>query len=78
MIARADIDWTTVVPDFTPEYLAVMRSQSGADKLRTADMLYHTALVVKKAGLRWRHADWPEDRIDREGRWMIQLSCTGA
>ena len=46
-----------------PEYLALLRRMTGAQKLRAVARLYHTARVLKEARLRELHPDWPEEQV---------------
>ena len=48
----------------TPEYLAALRKLSGAEKLRTAAMLYWGARRIKAARLRELHPDWTERQVE--------------
>ena len=47
----------------TPEYLAALRKLGGAEKLRTAAMLYWGARRIKAARLRELHPDWTERQV---------------
>jgi hypothetical protein len=58
-------------PDLTPEYVAALRRLTGPEKLQAAAALYWSARKVKAAGLRDRHPDWPEERIQREVRGIF-------
>ena len=50
----------------TPEQIAVLRSMTGAERLRVAEQLYWSARKLKAAGLRSLHPDWPEEEVQRE------------
>jgi hypothetical protein len=74
MTASPDIDWQAIEPAFTPEYVAGLRRMTGVQKLEVASALYRTALAVKMAGLRRRHAQWDETRLRHEATRAILLS----
>jgi len=78
MTARPYIDWQTIEPDFTPEYVAGLRRMTGQEKLTLASSLYRTALSVKTAGLRRRHPDWDETQLRREAARILMLSSAAA
>ena len=44
----------------------VLRTKSGSERLRIVDGLFRSARRLVAAGVRARHADWPQDQIDRE------------
>ncbi len=78
MNSRSDIDWQTIEPDYTPEYVAGLRRLTGVQKLAQASALYRTALTVKMAGLRRRHPEWDDTRLRREAARNIMLSSASA
>jgi hypothetical protein len=49
----------------TPEYLAVLRQMTGAQKLRTAFGLYWSARKLKAARLRQLHPSWNDAQIQQ-------------
>jgi len=73
-----DIDWQTIEPDYTPEYVAGLRRMTGVQKLELASSLYRTALSVKMAGLRRRNPDWDEARLRHEAARAIMVSSASA
>ena len=75
---RPDFDWTTVEPDYTPEYVAHLRKLTGEQKLQTASALYRTALKVKIAGLKRRNPDWDEAKLKKEAARALMLSSAMA
>lgn len=52
--------------EITPEYRDSLRRMTGAQKLRTAALLYWGARKIKAARLRQLHPDWTEDQIQRQ------------
>ncbi len=78
MTAARDIDWQSIEPDYTPEYVAGLRRMTGAQKLATAGALFRMARKIKAAGLRRRHPEWTDDEIQREVSRIILLSSSGA
>jgi hypothetical protein len=52
----------------SPRQLEVLRSLSGERRLRLAERLYWAAREMTCAGVRTRHPEWPEDRVQAEAR----------
>ena len=78
MLEASSIDWQSIEPDYTPEYVAGLRRMTGAQKLAVAAALYCNALSVKMAGLRRRHPEWDEAQLRREAARRIMLSSAAA
>lgn len=62
--------------DMSPEYLAKLRSMTGAQKLRTAFVLYWTARKVKAARLRQQHPDWTEEQVQQRVKEIFMHAVT--
>jgi hypothetical protein len=52
-----------MIPELTPEYIAILRRLTGAEKLRAAAGLYWFARRLKAAAIRQQHPDWTEDQV---------------
>lgn len=55
-------------PDWTPEYVEILRRMTGEQKVEAAFALWHAARRLKAAALRERHPGWTEERIEQEVR----------
>ena len=62
--------------DLTPEYIAALRRMTGAQKLKAANERYWAARKVTAAGLRTRHPDWTEERIQQEVKEIFMYAVT--
>lgn len=62
--------------DMSPEYLAKLRSMTGAQKLRTAFGLYWTARKVKAARLRQQHPMWTEEQVQQRVKEIFMHAVT--
>ncbi len=51
--------------NLTPEYIAILRSMTGAQKLRVAFQMYWGARRLKAARLRQQHPDWSEEQVQQ-------------
>jgi hypothetical protein len=60
----------------SPEQYAVLRSMTGARRLRLAERLYWSARKMKTSGLRRQHPDWPEPRVNDEVRRIFSHART--
>jgi hypothetical protein len=60
---RLDLGQIEVVDD---RMAAVLRSKTGADRLRIIDALYRTARQLIEASVRELHPDWEHERVYRE------------
>lgn len=52
-----------MTPELTPEYIAILRRLTGAEKLRTASGLYWFARRLKAAAIRQQHPEWTEEQV---------------
>jgi hypothetical protein len=50
----------------SPEQFAILRAVPGERRLQLAEMLYWSARKLKAAGVRSRHPDWPEEKVNAE------------
>ena len=50
----------------SPEQIAALRRMTPERRLALAEGLYWTAREMKKAWLRAQHADWSDERVERE------------
>lgn len=62
--------------EFTPEYVAALRSLSGEQKLRTAFALYWSARNLKAAALREQHPDWSPEQIQQQVKEIFLHAVT--
>jgi hypothetical protein len=62
--------------DLTPEYMAALRSLSGAQKLRSAGFMYWSARRLKAAMLRQSHPDWSEEKVQQEVKGIFFRAVT--
>ena len=60
----------------TPEYLRILRTLSGEDKLRSAFQLYWSARKLKASFLRSEHPDWTEEVIQAEVKRIFSHATT--
>ncbi|WP_397383239.1 hypothetical protein [Prosthecobacter sp.] len=51
--------------NLTPEYIAILRSMTGAQKLSVAFQMYWGARRLKAARLRQQHPDWREEQVQQ-------------
>lgn len=78
MTSARSIDWQSIEPDYTPEYVAGLRRLTGAEKLATAGALFRMARKIKAAAVRRRYPEWTEAQIQREVSRIILTSSSGA
>ena len=50
----------------SPEQIKILRAMPGERRLLMAEQLYWSARKMKAAGLRARHPDWPDERVNAE------------
>jgi len=62
--------------EFTDEYIAVLRSMSGEQKLRSAFALYWSARNLKAAALRTQHPEWSEEDVQKRVREIFLHAVT--
>ena len=62
--------------ELTPEYVATLRSMTGAQKLRTAFGLYWSARKLKAARLREQHPDWTEEQVQQRVKEIFMHAVT--
>jgi len=65
-----------VSDDLSPEYIAVLRRMTGAEKLRAAFDLNWTARKVKAARLRQLHPDWSDGQIEKRVKEIFLHAVT--
>lgn len=53
---------------FHPVQIAGLRRMSVAEKLEAMAQMHRFGLDLRKMGLRMRHPDWSEEKIDLEAR----------
>jgi hypothetical protein len=56
------------------DQIQILRAMSGQERLRAAERLYWSARKLKAAGVRSKHPNWPETRVDAEVR---RVFCDG-
>lgn len=59
--------------NLTPEYIAILRSITGAQKLRVAFQMYWGARRLKAARLRQQHPDWSEEQVQQRVKEILCL-----
>ena len=59
-----------------PVQIEGFKRMTPAQKLRMVADLYEAGIRLRVAGLRMSHADWPEDRLDREARCSLRDAGT--
>ena len=62
--------------EITPEYVAMLRSLSGEQKLRTASAMYWSARALKAAGLRSQFPDWSEEQVQQKVKEIFLYATT--
>ncbi len=62
--------------ELTPEYIAMLRSLSGEQKLRTASAMYWSAGALKAAGLRSQFPDWSEEQVQQKVKEIFLYATT--
>jgi hypothetical protein len=62
--------------DSTPEYVAILRRMSGAQKLRAAFGLYWSARKLKAARLREQHPEWTEEQVQQRVKEIFMHAVT--
>ncbi|MHB1080602.1 MAG: hypothetical protein ACYC67_14455 [Prosthecobacter sp.] len=60
----------------TPEYIATLRSMTGAEKLRIAFEMYGDARRLKAAQLRQQHTDWSEEQVQQRVKEIFMYLVT--
>jgi hypothetical protein len=63
-------------PEFTPEYVAVLRRMTGEQKLRAAFALYWSARNIKAAAFRDQHPDWTDEQIQQRVKEIFLHAVT--
>jgi hypothetical protein len=59
-----------------PEQKRIFQSMSPEQKLKLVLRLYHSARVLKKAGLRTQHPDWTQEQIEQRVREIFLYAGT--
>ena len=59
-----------------PVQIAGFRKMSMAQKLDIMTMMRETGIKLRIAGLRMRHPDWPEDKLETEARTTAMYAST--
>ena len=59
-----------------PEYLAMLRGMTGAQKLRRAFQIYWDARRPKTARLRQEHPDWTEEQVQQRVKEIFMNAVT--
>ena len=62
--------------ELSPEYTAILRRMSGAQKLRVAFALYWSARKLKAAGLRQQHPTWSEAEVQQQVKHIFLHATT--
>ncbi len=62
--------------ELTPEYIAILRRMTGAQKLRTAFQLYWGARKLKAARLRQQHPGWTEEQVQQRVKEIFMHAAT--
>ena len=62
--------------NLTPEYIAILRSMTGAQKLRVAFQMYWGARRLKAARLRLQHPDWSEEQVQQRVKEIFMHATT--
>ncbi|WP_395751865.1 hypothetical protein [Prosthecobacter sp.] len=60
----------------TPEYIAKLRSMTGAEKLRIASEMYWDARKVKAEELRLQHPEWTEEQVQQKVKEIFMFMVT--
>ena len=60
--------------ELSPEYIAVLRRMSGAQKLRAAFQLYWGARKIKAARLRREHPEWSEAEVQQRVKMIFMYA----
>lgn len=60
-----------------PLQIAGFRKMSFAQKLDLITMMRETGIGLRVAGLRMRHPDWPEEKLETEARRAAMHASTG-
>ena len=59
-----------------PVQIEGFKRMTPAQKLKAVCDLYHAGVSLKVAGLRMKHPDWPEERLDFEARRSMLYAGT--
>jgi hypothetical protein len=59
-----------------PVQLDAFRRMTPEQKLLRVCELYEAGIQLKAAGLRLRHPDWPQERLEREARRSLLYAGT--
>lgn len=59
-----------------PVQLDALKRASPAQKLQAVAALYQAGIQLKMAGLRMRHPEWPEERLEHEARRSLRHAGT--
>ena len=59
-----------------PVQIAGFRKMSIARKIEIITMMRETGIHLRIAGLRMRHPDWPEEKLETEARRAAMVACT--
>ena len=55
-----------------PEQKKILKTMTPSQRLQAAEALYHSARELKAAGLRRRHPDWAEERVQDRVREIFR------
>jgi hypothetical protein len=59
-----------------PVQIEGFRRMTPAQKLERVCALYHTGIRLRMAGLRMKHPDWPEEKLELEARRSLLYAGT--
>jgi hypothetical protein len=59
-----------------PVQIAGFRKMSIAQKFDLITMMRETGIKLRIAGLRMRHPEWPEEKLETEARRAAMYACT--
>lgn len=62
--------------ELSPEYIAILRSMTGAQKLRVAFQMYWGARRLKAEELRQQHPEWSEEQVQQEVKEIFMSMVT--
>ena len=60
----------------SPEYVAILRRMTGAQRLRAASGLYWSARKLKAARLREQHPEWTEEQVQQRVKEIFMHAVT--
>lgn len=73
---RAEVRENYYANPMHPVQIAGFRKMSIAQKFDLITSMRETGIKLRIAGMRMRHPDWPDEKLERDARRSAMYACT--